>query len=57
MKYEADHLRGNRWAVRPQGQLGTCGFYPEPWDVVFVTARSESEALRKAVRIRDKRGM
>ena len=57
MKYEADHLRGNRWAVRPQGQLGTCGFYLEPWDVVFVTARSESEALRKAVRIRDKRGM
>jgi len=57
MKYEADQLRDNRWAVRPCGQLGTCGWYPQPWQVVFVTARSESEALRKAERIRRKTGL
>jgi len=54
MKYEADKLSGNRWAVRPEGQCGTCGFYPKPWQVVFVTAATVSEALRKAERVRDK---
>ena len=45
---EAVHLRNNRYAVRPRGQLGTCGFWPQAWTVVYVTARSESEAVRKA---------
>lgn len=57
MKYEADHLRGNRWAVRPEGQLGTCGFYPKAWQIVYVNARSESDALRKAERVRRKTGL
>lgn len=56
MKYEAEHLRGNRWAVHPEGQLGTCGWHPKPWQVVYVNARSESDALRKAERVREKTG-
>jgi len=48
IQYEATHLRDNRWAVRPQGQLGTCGWYPVPWQVQYVTARSAEAALRKA---------
>ena len=39
---------GNQWAVRPDGQLGTCGWYPYPWTVTYVTARNEQEAIRKA---------
>lgn len=48
IKMEAVNLRGNRWAVRPLGQLGTCGWYPAAWQVKYVTARSATEALRKA---------
>jgi hypothetical protein len=48
MKWQAEHLRGNRWVVRPEGALGTCGWSPEPWTAVFVTARNATEALRKA---------
>jgi hypothetical protein len=28
MKPEATHLRDNLYAVRPEGQLGTCGWFP-----------------------------
>ena len=48
---DATHLRGNRYAVRPAGQLGTGGWYPLPWTVQYVTARSAAEAVRKAVRL------
>jgi hypothetical protein len=44
----AVRLRSGKWAVRPKGQLGTCGWYPYPWNVVYVTARNEQEAIRKA---------
>lgn len=57
MKYEADNLRDNRWAVRPEGQLGTCGWHPKPWQVVYVTAATVSDALRKAERVRRKTGL
>lgn len=50
MKLEATHLRGNRWAVRPEGQLGTCGWHPQPWTVLYVTARTAAEAIAKAKR-------
>ncbi len=33
-----DLLRCARYAVRPDGQLGTCGFYPYPWDIIVVRA-------------------
>lgn len=44
---EATKLRNNRWAVQPKGQVGTTGFYPEPWDVVYVNASSAAEAIKK----------
>ena len=46
---EATELRDGRYAVRPKGRLGTCGFYPCSWTVHYVRARSESEAIRKSV--------
>ena len=52
MQLEATHLRGNLWAVRPVGQLGTCGWSPKPWTVIYVTARSALEAVRIANRRR-----
>lgn len=49
MKYEATHLRDKRWAVRPVGALGTCGWINGVgWNVIYVTARTADEALRKA---------
>lgn len=48
MKLEATHLRDNLYAVRPEGQLGTCGFFPEPWEVQYIRARSPEHAVRIA---------
>ena len=45
---EATHLRDNHYAVRPLGQLGTCGFSPVAWTVQYITARSPEAAVRKA---------
>ena len=56
MQYEAVRLRDARYAVRPVGQLGTMGWSPRPWTVVFVNARSSQEALRKAAKERAKTG-
>jgi len=46
-KMEATHLRGNRWAIRTAGQLGTCGSFPFLWTVRYVTAGSAEEAMHK----------
>jgi hypothetical protein len=46
---EATELRGGRYAVRPKGALGTCGFYPCSWSVHYVKARCASEAIRRSV--------
>lgn len=48
VKLEAINLRGNRYAVMPEGRLGTCGFYPVPWTVQYITARNAEAAVRKA---------
>jgi len=48
MKLEATHLRGNEYAVRPEGQLGTCGWYPKPWTVVYVRANNAADAVNKS---------
>jgi hypothetical protein len=48
MELEATHLRGNEYAVRPRGQLGTCGWHPKPWAVTYVRASSPDEAVRNA---------
>lgn len=48
VKLEATHLCGNRYAVRPEGQLGTCGWYPVAWQVQYINARNADEAVKKA---------
>lgn len=50
MKLEATHLRDRTWAVRPEGQLGTCGWYPQPWTVIYVKAWSSTDAIAKAAK-------
>jgi hypothetical protein len=48
MEIEAVLLSG-KWFVRPAGQLGTCGFYPVPWELTHIKrARSAEDAIRKA---------
>lgn len=45
MELEATHLRDNRYAVRPKGALGTCGWINgKAWQVVYVRARNAAEA-------------
>lgn len=48
---EATPLRDGRFAVRPKGCLGTCGWKGGmAWSVIYVRARSHEEARRKAAR-------
>ena len=47
MEMEATHLRGRTYAIRPKGALGTCGWSPKPWTVIYVQANSALEAIRK----------
>lgn len=58
IEYQALHLRDNRWAVRPQGCLGTCGWLRggTAWTVVYVHARTAREALSRAAWHRKLRG-
>jgi hypothetical protein len=50
IEYEAVQLRAGRYAVRPVGCLGTCGWHAngKPWQVQYITALGEYAALRKA---------
>ena len=49
MKLEATHLRGNSYAVRPEGCLGTHGWAGgKAWSAFYTKARSAEEAIRKA---------
>ena len=43
-KLTATHLGRRLYAVRPEGQIGTCGFHPAAWSVIYVTARSSDHA-------------
>lgn len=51
VELEATRLRGCEWAVRPVGQLGTCGFYPCPWTVQYIRADSAVAAVCKAKKL------
>ena len=51
-------LRNRRYAVSPQrmiegyeddASLGTCGWHPLPWRVVFTTAASREVAKRQVI--------
>ncbi len=57
VELEATLLRDGRYAVRPKGRCGTCGFSPVPWTVQFVRARSPEEAIAKAERVEDRKGI
>lgn len=47
MEYEATHLSGRRWVVRPKGALGTCGWINgKAWTAFYVTADSAFAAVR-----------
>ena len=52
--FTADELAAEKvrvgYVVRPAGAVGTCGFHPRAWSAVYVSARSETEAIRKAIR-------
>ena len=47
MILDAVRLRNGEWCVRPQGQLGTCGWHPKAWTAQFVRAASAEAAIRK----------
>ena len=50
MKLEAAHLKDNKYAVRPAGALGTCGWIEgQPWDIMYVHANSPEDAVEKAI--------
>ena len=49
-RLEATPLRGRTYAVRPIGQLGTCGWYPFAWQVLYVKANNAGQAIAKARR-------
>lgn len=51
VEMEATHLSGSKYAVRPRGQLGTCGFYPCPWTVQYVRARTPEDAVRRGQKV------
>ena len=50
----AVHLRNSTYAVRPAGQLGTCGWVPVPWEVIYVHAHTANQAVLRAT-IQDRR--
>ena len=56
IEYETTHLRNRDWAVRPLGHLGTMGWTPVPWTVVYVRADSPRSALVLAASVRAKTG-
>lgn len=51
MHLDAIPIGFDRWAVRPTGQLGTCGFRPYPWSVVYVKAHDASSAIKAALQV------
>ncbi len=48
VKPEATHLRDRDWVVRPEGQLGTAGFYPCAWTAIYVRADNAEQAISRA---------
>lgn len=52
-EYEATSLGGRRYAVRPKGCLGTCGWHAGvAWTVIYVNADSPSRAIIEARKFR-----
>jgi len=34
--FDIERMRSGYFAVVPKGQLGTCGWYPKAWQLVYV---------------------
>lgn len=48
MRYYATEIRKGRYAVRPFGRFGTCGWIDgQAWTVTYINARNASEAMLK----------
>lgn len=46
--YEAEHLSGSRYIVRPSGCLGTHGWEAGiPWQAEFVTGKSRADQIAR----------
>jgi hypothetical protein len=50
MKIEVEAVKlSSGWYVRPKGALGTCGWYPHPWEITYIPkAQGANDAVRKA---------
>jgi hypothetical protein len=42
MKLVAEQLRTG-WVVRPEGQLGTIGWHPKPWEAQFFSSYAKAQ--------------
>lgn len=40
--------RSGEWFVSPIGAVGSCGFYPVPWNTQIIRAANASEAITRA---------
>lgn len=48
MRYYVTEIRKGRFAIRPMGALGTCGWIDgKAWSVVYINARSAGQAMLK----------
>lgn len=54
-KLRAIKIRENYYAVRHIDKLGTLLYNPKPFGVVFVKAYSETDAIRNALHVKDRR--
>lgn len=52
MKLEAIRMRDGSYIVLPEGELGTIGWHPVPWEAIAVTASSKEDAIRKVKRMK-----
>jgi hypothetical protein len=50
MKIELEAVKlFESWYVRPKGALGSCGFYPRPWEITYIPkANGANDAIRRA---------
>ena len=52
MKIVVERLNNGQFVARPNGQLGTCGWYPFAWTACF--SNSAAKALRKFEQMHEK---
>ena len=50
LELEATRL-SKSWAIRPAGAVGTMGWHPVAWEVVYVSGNSAADAISKAKKL------